>query len=92
MIALISIVTAGSVCLRADTGTCGSQMIMLPLTDVLSNNIFFCSRAEAYFSALANGTTATTYSPGNDVSREQMAAFITGTLDRSLKRGSRRAS
>src|SRR5262249_38642628 len=43
-------------------------------------------------SGLTNGTSATTYSPGNNVTREQMAAFITRTLDQSLRRGSRRAA
>src|SRR5207253_2409787 len=34
---------------------------------------------------------ATTYSPNDFVTRGQMAAFTTRTLDQSLKRGSRRA-
>jgi hypothetical protein len=53
---------------------------------------FFCQIAEAFFSGLTNGTSATTYSPSANVPREQMAAFITRTLDQSLKRGSRRAA
>jgi hypothetical protein len=77
---------------RADTGTCGGQMITLPFTDVTAGNVFFCSIAEAFFSGLTNGTSGTTYSPGNPVPREQMAAFVTRTMDQSLKRGSRRAS
>ena len=39
-----------------------------------------------------NGTTSTTYNPGDPVPREQMAAFTTRTMDQSLKRGSRRAA
>jgi hypothetical protein len=78
--------------LRADTGTCGGQTTTLPFTDVPPANIFFCSIAEAFFSALTNGTSATIYSPSANVPREQMAAFITRTLDQSLKRGSRRAA
>jgi hypothetical protein len=53
---------------------------------------FFCQIAEAFFSGLTNGTSATTYSPAANVPREQMAAFVTRTMDQSLKRGSRRAS
>src|SRR5947207_2829143 len=53
---------------------------------------FFCQIAEAYFSGLTNGTSATTYSPNATVPREQMAAFVTRTMDQSLKRGSRRAA
>jgi hypothetical protein len=53
---------------------------------------FFCQIAAAYFSGLTNGTSATTYSPANGVPREQMAAFVTRTLDQGLRRGSRRAA
>jgi len=61
----------------------------LPFTDVTS----FCDPiAEAYYSGLTTGTTATTYSPTGKVNRAQMAAFVTRTLDQSLVRGSRRAA
>ena len=55
-------------------------------------NPFFCQIAEAFFSGLTNGTSGTTYSPSDAVTREQMAAFITRTMDQSLKRGSNRAA
>jgi hypothetical protein len=78
--------------LPADTGTCGGMtMTTLPFTDVMGN-IFFCSIAEAFFSGLTNGTTPTTYSPNDFVSRDQMAAFTTRTQDSALRRGSRRAA
>jgi DNA-binding beta-propeller fold protein YncE len=86
------IITAASTRLKADIGTCGGASTTLPFTDVPASNIFFCVIAEAYFSGLTAGTTATTYSPGANVTREQMAAFITRTLDQSLKRGSKRAA
>jgi YVTN family beta-propeller protein len=92
VIGLMLIITIASSRPRADTGTCGGQMITLPFTDVAAGNIFFCSIAEAFFSGLTNGTTDTTYNPGDPVTREQMAAFITRTMDRSLQRGSRRAA
>jgi hypothetical protein len=66
-------------------------MITLPFTDV-GSSIFFCQTAEAYFSGLTNGTSPTTYSPSNPVTRDQMAAFITRTQDSALRRGSRRAA
>ena len=81
--------------LRADTqttGTCGGVSVTTPFTDVANTNLFFCSIAAAYFSGLTNGTSATTFSPSQDVPREQMAAFVTRTLDQSLRRGSRRAA
>ena len=86
VIALMLIITVSSSRLRADTGTCGGVSITLPFIDVPSSNIFFCSMAEAYFSALTNGTDATHYSPAASVSREQVAAFVTRTLDQSLTR------
>jgi hypothetical protein len=92
VIALILIITIASSRLRADTGTCGGASITLPFTDVPAGNVFFCSIAEAFFSGLANGTDATHYTPAASVPREQMAAFVTRTLDQSLKRGSRRAA
>jgi hypothetical protein len=84
-------VTAISTQMRADTGTCGGASVTLPFTDVMGN-AFFCQIAEAYFSGLTNGTTATSYSPGNNVTRDQMAAFIARTQNSVLNRGSRRAA
>ena len=78
--------------MRADTGSCGGASITLPFTDVPASNIFFCSIASAYVTGLTAGTSATTYSPAANVTREQMAAFITRTLDQSLKRGKQRAA
>jgi YVTN family beta-propeller protein len=78
--------------IQADTGSCGGASTTLPFTDVPSSNIFFCAIAQAYFTGLTNGSSATTYSPSINVSREQMAAFITRTQDSALKRGSRRAA
>jgi len=77
--------------IRADMGTCGGVSTTVPFMDV-GGSIFFCQIAEAYFSGLTNGTTSTTYSPSNPVLRDQMAAFVTRTMDQSLKRGSRRAA
>jgi hypothetical protein len=87
--AAICVVTASR--LNADSGSCGGQTTILPFTDV-AGSIFFCQIAEAYFSGLTNGTDATHYSPSANVTRDQMAAFITRTLDQSLKRGSERAA
>jgi hypothetical protein len=92
MIIVLVIIVGASSRLRADSGTCGGATTTLPFNDVAGSNIFFCSIAEAYFAGLTNGTSATTYNPSANVPREQMAAFITRTLDQSLKRGSRRAA
>jgi DNA-binding beta-propeller fold protein YncE len=76
--------------LRADNGTCNGVNVTLPFLDV-AGNPFFCQIAQAFFSGLTNGTSATTYSPNDNVTRSQMAAFVTRTLDQALRRGSRRA-
>src|SRR5436853_1474198 len=89
-LAVMTIISS-SIRLHADSGSCGGQMINLPFTDVASSP-FFCQIAEAFFSGLTNGTSATTYSPHDPVTREQMAAFVTRTRDSALRQGSRRAA
>jgi hypothetical protein len=91
LLAALVVIPAVSTRLRADTGTCGGATTTLPFTDVMGNG-FFCQIAAAYFSGLTNGTDATHYSPANIVTREQMAAFITRTMDQALRRGSQRAA
>ena len=90
LVVLIAVLSVTSRQLQADSGTSSGEAIMLPFTDV-AGSVFFCTIAEAYFSGLTNGTDATHYSPSADVTRDQMAAFITRTLDQSLMRGSDRA-
>ena len=89
-LAVATILVIASTRLKADTGSCGGVTTSLPFTDVMGSP-FFCQIAAAYFSGLTNGTSATSYTPGQTVTREQMAAFTTRTMDQSLKRGSRRA-
>jgi hypothetical protein len=81
----ITVLLTTSSRLPADTGTCGGGMVTLPFTDV-AGNAFFCQIAQAFFSGLTNGTTLTTYSPKDNVTRDQMAAFITRTQDSAVKR------
>src|SRR6185295_451701 len=66
-------------------GICG------PFTDVAGDA--FCPFVLEIFSlGITTGTTPTTYDPSSNVSRLQMAAFLSRTVDGVLKRGSRRAS
>jgi len=66
-------------------GTCG------PFTDVAADS--FCPFVlEIFYLGITTGTTATTYDPTSNVSRLQMAAFLSRTVDRTLQRGSRRAA
>lgn len=76
---------------RADTGTCSGQSLLLPFTDTMGNP-FFCFIAELYALGITGGTTPTTYSPNDPVTRAQMAVFLDRTHDSALKRGNRRAA
>jgi hypothetical protein len=87
----LAVLVSASTRLPADTGTCGGTSTALPFTD-LAGNVFFCQIAEALFSGLTNGTTSTTYTPSDNVPREQMAAFVTRTQAGALRRGNRRAA
>src|SRR5215831_3460672 len=66
-------------------GTCG------PFTDT-ANDAFCGFILEVYYLAITTGTTPTTYDPAGNVSRTQMAAFLSRTVDRTLQRGGRRAA
>ncbi len=66
-------------------GVCG------PFTDVQDVN--FCPFVlEAFTLGITTGTTPTTYSPNDPVTRLQMAAFLSRGVDRILQRGSPRAA
>ena len=47
---------------------------------------------EAYVTGVSKGTTATTFSPTNTVTRVQMTTFLQRSLDQGLARTSRRAA
>ena len=72
---------AGSVA----SGACG------PFTDF--TDAAFCPFVlEIFYLGITTGTTPTTYDPTSPVSRLQMAAFLSRSVDRVLDRGSRRAA
>ncbi|HKF43151.1 MAG TPA: S-layer homology domain-containing protein [Thermoanaerobaculia bacterium] len=66
-------------------GLCG------PFTDVAAD-VFCPFVLEIFYLGITTGTSATTYDPTSNVSRLQMAAFLSRTVDGVLKRGSRRAA
>ena len=66
-------------------GNCG------PFTDV-AQDVFCPFVLEIFYLGITTGTTATTYDPTSNVSRLQMAAFLSRTVDGVLKRGGRRAA
>src|SRR5215471_7805770 len=64
-------------------GSCG------PFTDLADPT--FCSQVlEIYTLGITTGTTASTYSPNDDVTRLQMAIFLSRSVDKLLVRGGRR--
>ena len=66
-------------------GTCG------PFTDVAADA--FCPFVlEIFTLGITTGTTPTTYDPAGNVTRLQMAAFLSRTVDGVVRRGSRRAA
>ena len=74
---------------------CGATSSLLslcgPFTDVAADA--FCPFVlEIFYLGITTGTTATTYDPTANVTRLQMAAFLSRTVDGALKRGGRRAS
>jgi hypothetical protein len=73
-------------------GTGGSLLgVCGPFTDV--SDAAFCPFVlEILTLGITTGTTPTTYDPSDDVSRLQMAAFLSRTVDGVLRRGSRRAA
>jgi len=64
----------------------------LPFTDLGAETAFCSAIAEAYYTGITSGTSATTFEPAANLTREQAAAFATRTLDAGLTRGSRRGA
>src|SRR5262245_65863748 len=62
-----------------------------PFTDVAAD-VFCPFVLEIFYLGITTGTTPTTYDPTANVSRLQMAAFLSRTVDGVLKRGSSRAA
>ena len=82
LVAFLCILAGGA---NAVLGTCG------PFTDTASDA--FCPFVlEVFYLGITTGTSATTYDPTANVTRLQMAAFLSRTVDRVLLRGSRRAA
>src|SRR6202795_2306689 len=72
---------------------CGSGSYPFPYTDVASVTDPFCPGImEAYVTGVSKGTSPTTFSPNNTVTRVQMTTFLQRSLDQGLKRTSPRAA
>jgi len=83
VLAMIAALLAGTG--SAMLGSCG------PFTDFTDPG--FCPFVlEIFYLGITTGTNPTTYDPTSAVTRLQMAAFLSRTVDRTLQRGSRRAA
>lgn len=74
-------------------GGAGSALLGIcgPFTDV-TDAVFCPFVLEIFTLGITTGTTPTTYDPASSVSRLQMAAFLSRTVDGVLIRGSQRAA
>jgi DNA-binding beta-propeller fold protein YncE len=72
---------------------CGGVDYPFPYTDVSGVGAAFCPGImEAYVTGVSKGTTPTTFSPDETVSRVQMTTFLQRSLDQGVMRASRRAA
>jgi hypothetical protein len=72
---------------------CGAVSYPFPYTDVAGVGAPFCPGImEAYVTGVSKGTTPTTFSPDETVSRVQMTTFLQRSLDQGLARTSRRGA
>jgi len=85
VVLLVVVAAVGGGAGGALLGLCG------PFTDV-TDAVFCPFVLEIFYLGITTGTTPTTYDPAGHVSRLQMAAFLSRTVDGVLRRGSRRAA
>ncbi len=66
---------------------CGGTTYPFPYTDVSGVGAAFCPGImEAYVTGVSKGTTPTTFSPNENVTRVQMTTFLQRSLDQGLER------
>lgn len=84
-----------SLLLTAAAVLCGGAMSLLatcgPFLDT-ANDAFCPFVLEIYYLGITTGTTPTTYDPTANVTRLQMAAFLSRTVDLTLKKATLRAT
>src|SRR5262245_32810352 len=79
----------GVLALSGISGTLGG--LCGPFTDV-TDPVFCPFIVEIFTLGITTGTTPATYDPSANVTRIQMAAFLSRSVDRSLQRSGRRAA
>jgi YVTN family beta-propeller protein len=77
----------------AQATLCGGVLYPFPYMDVSGVGAPFCPGImEAYVTGVTKGTTGTTFSPNDNVSRLQMTTFLQRSLDQGITRANRRAA
>jgi hypothetical protein len=84
--ALLMVLPTRSARILAQGAICG------PFADVAVSNAFCPFILEAYIGNITQGTSATTFNPGDPVTRDQAATFVTRTMDLTLHRGTVRTA
>jgi hypothetical protein len=93
LVAGIGVAGAMSIAAVQAQEMCGGATYPFPYTDVSVVGAPFCPGImEAYVTGVSKGTTPTTFSPNNTVTRVQMTTFLQRSLDQGLMRASRRAA
>jgi hypothetical protein len=92
-LAVVSVIFAFEPLATQAQEMCGGTSYPFPYTDVASVGTAFCPGImQAYVTGVSKGTTPTTFSPNETVTRVQMTTFLQRALDQGLARGSRRAA
>lgn len=73
-------------------GKIPAQSACGPFTDVSANDVFCPFILQAFVGGLTNGTSATTFSPTDPVTREQVVTFVNRGIDSTLNRGNLRTA
>jgi hypothetical protein len=93
MIVAMGVASAANVATVQAQELCGGTEYPFPYTDVASIGPAFCPGImEAYVTGVSKGTTPTTFSPTETVTRVQMTTFLQRSLDQGLARTSKRGA
>src|ERR1041385_2825949 len=72
-------------------GRIQAQAACGPFTDVLASDVFCPFILQAFYSSVTQGTSATTFSPDLNLTRNQAVTFFDRVMDITLHHGKRTA-
>lgn len=89
----IRVVLVSVACCDAMATVCGGETYPFPYTDVAAVGDAFCPGImQAYALGVTRGTSPTTFTPSEPVSRVQMTTFLQRSVDQTLRRSNRRTA